>query len=190
MYFCPDLPDVQPAIFAGLTNCSVFQEKPDSNVAASRNTPEHHKTGLAECSSSVPTSSVRSPTIHQQHDERDRPLRVGWGETYLSHLSLGTSLIADVMLDLSDDSIGSIQHLRLDCEPQGFGDFQVDGELDLLVHLDGDLRRLRPFEDLVYQECRLPSRFVQIWGIAGECAALYPERSTEYGRDCLLGGRL
>jgi hypothetical protein len=33
------------------------------------------------------------PTAHQEHDERDRPLRIRWVETYPSHLSLGINLI-------------------------------------------------------------------------------------------------
>src|SRR5712692_1672603 len=90
----------------------------------------------------------------------------------------------------SDNAIGSIQHLRRDRKSQSFCNLQIDSELELRVHLHGNLRRVCPFENLVHQACRLPACFVIVRTIAGKCAALHPECSTGHCRDRLPDGGL
>src|SRR5437870_13216561 len=72
----------------------------------------------------------------------------------------------------ADEPIGLVQHHRGNRESQGFGDLQIDDELDFCVRLHRELCRLRPLENLVHQARRLLSRRVRVWTVARQSAAL------------------
>src|SRR5438132_7499144 len=91
----------------------------------------------------------------------------------------------------ADQPVGPIQYLRRDREPQSFRHLQVDGELDLRVHLYGDLGRLRPLKDLVHQARCLPTRAITVWTVAGQrFVSIDPKRAMTHGWDALLPGVL
>src|SRR5215467_1784357 len=92
--------------------------------------------------------------------------------------------------DSANDPISSIQYLRRDREPQGFCNLQVDSELDLRVHLHGNLCWVRSFENLIHQARRLPARLVIVWTIAGKYTTLHPECCIEHCWKRPLRGRL
>ena len=59
--------------------------------------------------------------------------------------------------ELAYDLISLVQHFRGNGQPQGFRRLEVNDKLDLRACLDGYLRRIRPFENLLYQTRRLPA---------------------------------
>src|SRR6266852_2669198 len=59
-----------------------------------------------------------------------------------------------------DDLVRPRQHRLRDCQAEGLGGLEIDGQLELRRLLDGKLCRLGTFEDLVDVSRRAPE---QIW---------------------------
>lgn len=108
----------------------------------------------------------------------------------LNTWNLGTFEPLNGSIRLLDYSVRPCQHVRRNRNADLLGRLEINHELELGRLLDGQVRGLSPFENLIYEVRRAPHRIMTAGGIGNEATILDERSSSTHGWKPVLRGKL